>query len=141
MRTMFNLCTRPSPVGIVIISEVSIPAWYVNCIECNHRTLQRVVRSARCITGGILPALQDIYSTRCHRKAKKIIKDLSHPSHGLFTPLPSKRRGQYRCIKAESERLKNSFSLKAIRWLNSHPALNFSHCHLPATTRLLYHTP
>jgi hypothetical protein len=30
------------------------------------------------ITGGTLPDLQDIYSTRCHRKAKKIIKDLSH---------------------------------------------------------------
>jgi hypothetical protein len=47
--------------------------------------------------GGTLPALQDIYSTRCHRKAKKVIKDLSHPSHGLFTSLPSRRRRQYRC--------------------------------------------
>jgi hypothetical protein len=33
-----------------------------------------MVRSAKCITGGKLPALQDTYSTRCHRKAKKIIK-------------------------------------------------------------------
>jgi hypothetical protein len=39
------------------------------------------------ITGGTLHALQDIYSTRCHRKAKKI----SHPSHCLFTPLLSRR--------------------------------------------------
>jgi hypothetical protein len=51
-------------------------------------------------------------------KAKKIIKD-NHPSHYLFTPLPSRRRGQYRCIKAGTERLKNSFYLKAIRLLNS----------------------
>jgi hypothetical protein len=28
-------------------------------------------------------------------------------SHGLFTPLPSRRRGQYSCIKAGTERLKN----------------------------------
>jgi hypothetical protein len=38
-----------------------------------------------------VPALQDTYSTRCHRKAKKIIKDMNHPSHCLFTPLSSRR--------------------------------------------------
>uniref|UniRef100_A0A8K9UZ52 C2H2-type domain-containing protein n=1 Tax=Oncorhynchus mykiss TaxID=8022 RepID=A0A8K9UZ52_ONCMY len=53
-------------------------------------------------------------------KAIKIIKDNNHPSHCLFTPLSSRRRGQYRCIKAGTERLKNSFYLKAIRLLNSH---------------------
>ncbi|KAK6304678.1 hypothetical protein J4Q44_G00252640 [Coregonus suidteri] len=30
------------------------------------------------------------YSTRCHRKAKKI-KDINHPSHSLFTQLSSRR--------------------------------------------------
>ncbi|CDQ61102.1 unnamed protein product [Oncorhynchus mykiss] len=50
----------------------------------------------------------------CHRKAKKIIKDNNHLNHCLFTPLPSRKRGQYRCIKAGTERLKNSLSLKAI---------------------------
>ena len=35
----------------------------------------RVVRSAQRITGVKLPALQATYSTRCHRKTKKIIKD------------------------------------------------------------------
>jgi hypothetical protein len=41
--------------------------------------LQRVVRSVQRITGGTLPHLQDTYSTRCHRKAKKIIKDINQP--------------------------------------------------------------
>jgi hypothetical protein len=54
-----------------------------------------------------------------HRKAKKIINDNTHPSHCLFTPLSSRRQGQYRCIKAGTERLKNSFYLKTIRLLNS----------------------
>ena len=45
---------------------------------------------------------------RFHRKAKKIIKDINHPSYCLFTPLSSKRRGQYMSIKAGTERLKNS---------------------------------
>jgi hypothetical protein len=44
----------------------------------------------------------------------KIIKDINHPSYGLFTPLSSRRRGQYRFIEAGAERLKNSFYLKAI---------------------------
>jgi hypothetical protein len=77
------------------------------------------VRSAQRITGDKLPALQDTYTTRRHRKAKKIIKD-NHPSHCLFTPLSPRRRGKYRCIKAETERLKNGFFLKAIRLLDSH---------------------
>ncbi|CDQ80871.1 unnamed protein product [Oncorhynchus mykiss] len=50
-------------------------------------------------------------------QAKKIIKD---PSHGLFNPLPSRRRRQYRCIKAGNERLKNNFHLQTIRLLLSH---------------------
>jgi gmma-aminobutyric acid receptor subunit gamma len=81
--------------------------WYDNCTVHSYRALKRVVLSAQHITGGTLSALQDIYSTRCHRKAKKIIKDLNHQSHGLFTPLPSCRWRQYRCHKAGTEKLKN----------------------------------
>ena len=98
----------------------SITAWYDNCSAHNRKALQRVVRSAQRIAGGKLPALQHTYPTRCHRKAIKIIKDNHHPSHCLFTPLSSRRRGQYRCIKARTERLKNSFYLKPIRLLDSH---------------------
>ena len=97
-----------------------ITAWYGNYTARNCRALQRVVRSAQRIIEGKLPALQDTYITRFHRKAKKIIKDNNHPSHCLFTPLSSRRRGQYWCIKAGTERLKNSFYLQAIRLLNSH---------------------
>jgi hypothetical protein len=56
---------------------------------------------------------------RCHRKAKKIIMDNNHPSHCMFTPLSSRRRGQYRCIIAGTERLKNSFYLKLISQCNT----------------------
>jgi predicted nucleic acid-binding protein len=87
-------------IGSIMLG--SITAWY-----SNSRALQRVVRSAQRITRGTLPAIQDIYSTRYHKKAKKIIKDVSHPSHSLFTPLPSRRWRQYRRIKAGTERLKN----------------------------------
>jgi hypothetical protein len=46
--------------------------------------------------------------------------DLSHPSHGLFTLLPSDRRRQFRCIRSKTERLKNCFYHQAIRLSNSH---------------------
>ena len=82
-----------------------ITAWYGNCTAHNRRALQRGVQSAQRITGGKLPALHYTYTTRCHRKAKKIIKDNNHLSHCLFTPLSSRRRGQYRCIKAGNKRL------------------------------------
>uniref|UniRef100_A0A8C7DA67 Ribitol xylosyltransferase 1 n=1 Tax=Oncorhynchus kisutch TaxID=8019 RepID=A0A8C7DA67_ONCKI len=92
---------------------------FTEVLEVNRKALRRVMRSAQRITGGKLPAVQDTYSTRCHGKAKKIIKDNNHPSHCLFTQLPSRRCGHFRCIKAGSMRLKNSFCLKAIRLLNS----------------------
>jgi hypothetical protein len=85
-----------------------ISTWYSNFTAHNLRALQREVWSPQRIIGGALPALQDTYSTRCHRKAKKIIEDIIHPSHGLFTPLSSRRRGQYRGIKAGTERLKTA---------------------------------
>ena len=97
--------------GLESILSGCITAWYGNCSALNRKALQRVVRSAQRITGGKLPALQDTYTTRCYRKAIKIIKDMNHC---LFTPLSSRRRGQYRCIKAGTERLKNCFYLKAI---------------------------
>ena len=79
--TNFYRCTIES------ILSGCITAWYGNYTALNRKALQRVVPSAKCITGSTLPAFQDIYSTRCHRKAKKIIKD-------LFTPLSSSRSVQ-----------------------------------------------
>jgi hypothetical protein len=58
-----------------------------------------------------MPTLQDTFSTGYHRKAKKIIKDLSHSSNGLFTLRPSGRQRQYRYIKAGPKSLKSSFHL------------------------------
>jgi gmma-aminobutyric acid receptor subunit gamma len=99
--TNFYRCTIESILSGCII------AWYGNCSAHNRKALQRVVRSAQHITGGKLPALQNTYTTRCHRKAIKIVKDNRHPSHCLFIPLSSRRGGQY-SIKAGTERLKKS---------------------------------
>ncbi len=83
----------------------------------NRRALQRVVRTARHIVGGELPSLQDIYTRRCTRKARRIIKDSSHPSHRLLSLLPSGRR--LRSIRSRTSQLRDSFFPQAIRLMNS----------------------
>jgi hypothetical protein len=103
--TNFYRCTIES------ILSGCITAWYGNCTAHNRRALRRVLRSAQRFTGG------KHLRTQCHRKAKKIIMDNNHPSHCLFSLLSFRRRGQYRCIIARTERLKNSFYLKAISLL------------------------
>ncbi len=89
----------------------------VESILSNRKALQRVVRTARHIVGGELPSLQDIYTRRCIRKARRIIKDSSHPSHRLFSLLPSGRR--LRSIPSRTSRLRDSFFPQAIRLMNS----------------------
>ncbi len=84
-----------------------ITAWFGNSTAGNHRALQRVVRTACHIVGGELPSLQDIYTRRCTRKARRIIKDSSHPSHSLLSLLPSVRR--FRSIRSRTSRLRDSF--------------------------------
>ncbi|KAI4883941.1 hypothetical protein NFI96_008291 [Prochilodus magdalenae] len=55
----------------------------------DRKRLQRVVKTATKITKMAQPSLQSIYNLRVHRRAASIIKDPTHPQHGLFTLLPS----------------------------------------------------
>ncbi len=94
-----------------------ITAWFGNSNAGNRKALQRVVRTARHIVGGELPSLQDIYTRRCIRKARRITNDSSHPSHRLFSLLPSGRR--LRSIRSRTSRLRDIFFPQAIRLMNS----------------------
>ncbi len=94
-----------------------ITAWFGNSTTGNRKALQRVVRTACHIVGGELPSLQDIYTRRCIRKAQRITNDSSHPSHRLFSLLPSGRR--LRSIRSRTSRLRESFFPQAIRLMNS----------------------
>ena len=95
----------------------SITTWYGNSTAYNRKTLQRVVRCSERIIGGELPSLQDIYRKRCLRKARRIIKDSSHPSNHLFKLLLSGRR--HGSIRSRTSRLRDSFYHQAIRRLNT----------------------
>uniref|UniRef100_A0AAZ1Y5A1 Reverse transcriptase domain-containing protein n=1 Tax=Oreochromis aureus TaxID=47969 RepID=A0AAZ1Y5A1_OREAU len=94
-----------------------ITVWYGNCSASDWKVLQKVVKTAQRIAGAPLPAIKDIYRKRCLKRAGKIIKDPSHPSHGLFTLLPSGRR--YRSLRTKTTRYRNSFFPTAVRLLNS----------------------
>ncbi len=97
----FYTCTVESILTGCII------AWFGNNTAGNHKALQRVVRTARHIVGGELPSLQDIYTRRCTRKARRIIKDSSQPSYRLLSLLPSGRR--LCSIRSRTSRLRDSF--------------------------------
>ena len=79
-----------------------ITAW-----TSDRKALLRVVRTAQYITGAKFPFIQDLYTRQCQRKALKIVKDSSHPSHRLFSLLPHGKR--YRSAKSRSKKLLNSF--------------------------------
>ena len=94
-----------------------ITAWYGNCSASDRKALQRVVRTVQYITGSTLSAIQDLYTRRCQRKAQKIVKDSSHPSHRPFSLLPHSK--QYRSAKSRTKRLLDSFYPQAMRLLNN----------------------
>ena len=51
-----------------------ITAWFGNCSASDRKALQRVVRTAEYITVAKPPAIQDLYTRRCQRKALKIVR-------------------------------------------------------------------
>ncbi|KAK1794591.1 hypothetical protein P4O66_001312 [Electrophorus voltai] len=106
----FYTCTIES------ILTGNITVWFGNSTKQDRQALQRVVRSAERITHSELPDLQTTYYKRCQTKARKIVKDPTHPNNRLFSLLRSGRR--FRSLKAKTERLKRSFFPQAIRALN-----------------------
>uniref|UniRef100_A0A3Q3GD57 Reverse transcriptase domain-containing protein n=1 Tax=Labrus bergylta TaxID=56723 RepID=A0A3Q3GD57_9LABR len=89
-----------------------ITVWLGSCTAANRKTLQRTVKAAERIIGVPLPSLLDLYGTRLTRKATSIVRDPTHPSHSLFSLLPSGRR--YRSLRAGSTRLGTSFFHQAV---------------------------
>ncbi|KAK1789442.1 hypothetical protein P4O66_015372 [Electrophorus voltai] len=90
----------------------NITVWFGNSTKQDRQALQRVVHSAERITHTELPDLPTIYCKRCQTKAKRIVKDPTHPNNRLFSLLMSGKR--FRSLKTKTERLKRSFLPQAI---------------------------
>ncbi|KAK1802566.1 hypothetical protein P4O66_004220 [Electrophorus voltai] len=98
------------------ILKGNITVWFGNCTKQDRHALQSVVRSAKRITHTELPDLKTIYYKWCQTKAKRIVKDPTYPNNRLLSLLRSGKR--FRSVKTNTERLKRSFILQAIRALN-----------------------
>jgi len=94
-----------------------ITVWYDSATVMDRKRLQRVVKTAERIIRTPIPSLQSIYNRRVHRRAVAIIKNPTHPQHGLVTLLPSGCR--YISVKCRTTRLKNSSFPTTIRLHNS----------------------
>ncbi|KAK1785836.1 hypothetical protein P4O66_003119 [Electrophorus voltai] len=103
----FYTCTIES------ILTGNITVWFGNCTKQDRQGLQSVAHSAERITHMELPDLQTIYYKRCQTKARRIVKDCTHPNNGM---LRSGKR--FRSLKTNTERLKWSFFPQAIQTLN-----------------------
>ena len=76
-------CTARHDSTIESILTGCITAWYGKCYASDRKILQGVMRTAQYITGAKLPAIQDLYTRRCQRKALNIVQESSHPSYRL----------------------------------------------------------
>ena len=103
--------------SIESILTYCICVWFSSCTAAERNALQRVVKMAQKIIGCPLPSLEDLYSSRCLRKAHSILRDPSHPGHAHFVLLPSGKR--YRVLKTQTTRLRNSLYPRAIIALNT----------------------
>ncbi|KAK1789915.1 hypothetical protein P4O66_002245 [Electrophorus voltai] len=65
----------------------NITVWFGNSTKQDRQALQRVVRSAEHITHTELPDLQTIYYKQCQTKARRIVKDPTHPNNRIFSLL------------------------------------------------------
>ena len=70
----FYICTSES------ILTSCITTWYGNCSASERKALHMVGRTAQYITGAKHPAIQDLFTRRCQRKARKIVQSPSHSS-------------------------------------------------------------
>ncbi|KAK1800391.1 hypothetical protein P4O66_005622, partial [Electrophorus voltai] len=82
----FYTCTIES------ILTGNITVWFGNSTKQDRQALQRVVHSAERITHTELPDLQTIYYKQCQTKARRIVKDPTHPNNRLFSLLSQTMR-------------------------------------------------
>ncbi len=114
-----------------------ITVWHGSCTAAEKRALQRVVRTAQRTVGSRLPTITDLYTARCRGRALRIMKDSTHPAHGLFQPLPSGRRlRSIRSNKASSLKLLDCWTL-AMLYRHSFPPPECAHARTHIHTRRL----
>jgi len=63
-----------------------VTVWYGNTTAQDTKAIQRVIRTAEKIIWCALPSIEEIFRSRCLRKACSIIQDHNHPGQHLSPP-------------------------------------------------------
>ena len=71
------------------VSSFGNSVWFACASSSDIHQLERIVRQASCIVGGVLPSITSLYSTRRCSRARKIIGDPMDSANCLCEPLPS----------------------------------------------------
>ncbi len=66
----------------------SITVWFGSATKTDIGRLQRTVRNAERIICAPLPSLQELYTSRVWKRAKKVTLDPSNPAHSLLIWCP-----------------------------------------------------
>ncbi len=80
----------------------SITVWFGSATKTDIGRLQRTVRNAERIICAPLPSLQELYTSRVWKRAKKVTLDPSNPAHSLFDLVPFGWR--YRSLSTKTTR-------------------------------------
>ena len=71
------------------VVSLGISVWFAGTSSSDINQLERIVRQASCIVGGVLPSIASLYSTRLRSRARKIIGDpCNAPSQLSVRPPP-----------------------------------------------------
>ena len=87
-----NIMQRFYSSIIESILTFSIIVHYSSLTTHQRNSLSSVVLKAQKVIGSELPYLSSIYMSRLQKRAKRMIKDPTHPAHSLLELLPSGRR-------------------------------------------------
>lgn len=98
---------------MVTLYRCSTESILTYCIPtADRKALQHVLSSAQRVIRSQLPVLEEVYTTRCLRKAISICEDPTHLCHYLFELLPSGRH--YKALLSHTTGLKNSLYPRAV---------------------------
>ena len=101
------------PAVVESVLTFSITVWYGSASIHKKNMLEGIVKTALTISGGKLPSIESIYTTRTLHKATTIISDSTHPINHLFESILSGK--WFRSTITRTTRFSNSFYPKAIQ--------------------------
>ena len=108
---MFYRCFVESIISFSLVS------WFGSLPLKNKSSLNQIVKWASKLIGEQQLNIDSLYEVQLHRLVGSILRDVSHPLHGEFQPLPSGRR--FKMPACKTKRYRCSFVPSATKALNT----------------------